>query len=149
VLAASTETNVIPAEAHAQLDCRLLPGEKPAEFLALLREVIGDDTIRVEPLLSFPASFSDADSGLMAAVRRVAAGELGGAAVVPSVIPGFTDSHYFRERGVASYGFVPFELPQDEAKTIHGNNERVSLENLRRGTALLVALLRAVPTPIP
>src|SRR5207253_1486923 len=86
--------------ARAQLDCRLLPGERPAEFLALLREVIADETIRVETLLSFPASSSDSTSGLMAAIRKLAATDLSGAPVIPSVIPGFTDSHYFRDHGL-------------------------------------------------
>jgi len=145
VLEASPKINVIPAEASAELDCRLLPGERPADFLALLREVIADETVGVEPLLSFPASSSDAASPFMTALRQVAATELGGAPVVPSVIPGFTDSHYFREHGVASYGFVPFVLSEDEERSVHGTNERVSLENLRAGTERLVALLRALP----
>jgi len=146
VLEGSQKTNVIPEDASAQLDCRLLPGERPAEFLALLREVIADETIRVETLLSFPASSSDSTSGLMAAIRKLAATDLGGAPVIPSVIPGFTDSHYFRDHGVASYGFVPFVLSEDDEKTVHGINERVSVENLRDGVRRLVALLRALPT---
>jgi len=144
VLEGSPKTNVIPGEASAQLDCRLLPGERPADFLALIREVIGDDAVRVEPLLSFPASSSDSDSALMAAVRRLAADEFPAAPVVPSVIPGFTDSHYFREHGVASYGFVPFVLTEEEEKGVHGVNERVSVENLRDGVRRLVTLLRAL-----
>jgi acetylornithine deacetylase/succinyl-diaminopimelate desuccinylase-like protein len=145
VLTGSPKTNVIPAEASAELDCRLLPGEKPADFLAELREVIGDDAITLETLLSFPASSSDPDSGLMAAVRQLAARELGGAPVVPSVTQGFTDSHFFREHGIASYGFVPFIMGDDEDKTVHGANERVSVENLRDGVRRLVAILRALP----
>jgi acetylornithine deacetylase/succinyl-diaminopimelate desuccinylase-like protein len=145
VLAAGVKTNVIPAEATAELDCRLLPGERPADFLGLLREVIGDPSVRVEPLLSFPASSSDAGSPFMAAVRRLATTELGGAPVVPSVIAGFTDSHYFREHGVASYGFVPFVLTEDDERTVHGVNERVSVDNLRAGVQRLTSLLRALP----
>jgi acetylornithine deacetylase/succinyl-diaminopimelate desuccinylase-like protein len=144
VLIGSPKTNVIPAEASAQLDCRLLPGEKPAEFLALLRDVIGDESIQVEPLLSFPASSSDASTAFMAAVRQLAAKHLGGVPVVPSVIPGFTDSHYFRELGIASYGFVPFILSEDEEKAIHGINERVSVQNLRGGVQRMVTLVRAL-----
>ncbi len=144
VLTASSKTNVIPAEASAQLDCRLLPGEKPSEFLGMLRDVIGDDSIEVDTLLSFAASASDADSAFMTAVRKVAASELGGIPVVPSVIPGFTDSHYFREHGIASYGFVPFVLTEEDEKSVHGVDERVSLENLRLGVRRLVALVRAL-----
>src|SRR5262249_1133225 len=54
VLQGSLKTNVIPAEASAQLDCRLLPAESPSAFIAQLRSVIGDDAISVETLLSFP-----------------------------------------------------------------------------------------------
>jgi acetylornithine deacetylase/succinyl-diaminopimelate desuccinylase-like protein len=145
VLEGSPKTNVIPEEASAQLDCRLLPGERPADFLAMLRDVIADEAVHVQPILSFPASSSDPDSGLMAAVRTLAATELGGAPVIPSVITGFTDSHYFRERGIASYGFVPFVLHEDDERTVHGVNERVSVENLRDGVRRLVTLLRSVP----
>jgi len=145
VLAGSQKTNVIPAEARAQLDCRLLPGEDPVRFLRLLREVIDDDSVEVEPLLSFPASSSDSNSGFMMAVSQLAHADLGDAPVVPSVIPGFTDSHYFRARGIASYGFVPFLLTDDDEKTVHGLNERVSVDNLRAGVRRLVALLRSLP----
>ena len=51
----------------------------------------------------------------------------------------------FSQHGVASYGFVPFVLSEDDEKTVHGINERVSLENLRDGVRRLVALLRALP----
>jgi acetylornithine deacetylase/succinyl-diaminopimelate desuccinylase-like protein len=146
VLEGSAKTNVIPDQASAQLDCRLLPGERPAAFIALLRELVADDNVKVETLLSFPASASDSNAGFLVAVRKLAATELGGAAVVPSVIPGFTDSHYFREHGIPSYGFVPFVLTEEDEKTVHGVNERVSLENLREGVRRYVKLLRALPS---
>jgi acetylornithine deacetylase/succinyl-diaminopimelate desuccinylase-like protein len=147
VLQASTKTNVIPDEATAQLDCRLLPGERPADFLALLRDVIADEYVRVEPLLSFPASSSDPRSAFMDAIRRLAATDLGGAPVVPSVIPTFTDGHYFRDHGIASYGFLPFVLSEEEERTVHGVNERISIDNLRDGVRRLVTLVRALRAP--
>ena len=149
VLQGSLKTNVIPAEASAQLDCRLLPGESPSAFIAQLRSVIGDDAISVETVLSFPASSSDPSSSLITAIRQLSLADLGGAPVIPSVIPGFTDSHYFREQGVASYGFIPFVLTEEEEKTVHGSNERVSIQNLENGVRRLVILLRMVPPAAP
>ena len=146
VLRGGAKTNVIPAEASADLDCRLLPGEAPDAFVGQLAEVIGDDAVHLETLLSFPASSSDPDSGLVAAVRELARSELHGAPVVPSVIPGFTDSHYFRDLGIASYGFVPFVLSDEDERTVHGADERVSIDNLREGVRRLLVLLRAIPT---
>lgn len=149
VLAGSPKTNVIPAEASAELDVRLLPGEKPADFLATLATVIGDDAVHIEPLLSFPASASDPDSPFVTAVRQVAASEFPGAPVVPSVVPGFTDSHFFRDLSIQSYGFAPFVLSEGEERTVHGTNERISVENLHSGVRRLVTLLRVLSGPDP
>src|SRR5262249_46671297 len=129
-------------EASAELDCRLLPGEKPSEFVATLSEVVGDEMVRLETTLSFPASSSPENSRFVDAIRRLSPTELGGISVVPIAIPGSTDSLYFRDLGIASYGFAPFVLSDDDGKTVHGPNEHVSVENLRNGVKRLVALLR-------
>src|SRR5262249_59313920 len=100
VLAGSSATNVIPAEASAQLDCRLLPGADPKAFRAALERAIDDPKIEIEPLLEFASTASPGDSGLIRAVRTMAEADLQGAPVVPSVITGFTDSHWFRSLGI-------------------------------------------------
>ncbi len=43
---------------------------------------------------------------------------------MPAVSTGFTDSHFFRDRGIASYGYAPFLMPQADESGVHGNNER-------------------------
>ncbi len=140
VLTASQKTNVIPRTASAELDCRLLPGEDRDAFVRSITKVIGDPAVSVTPLLSFPPSSSATDTSLFAALRRLAQQE--GVLIVPSVLAGFTDSHYFRELGIASYGFVPFALTDDEARREHGVNERMATVNLRDGTRRLVELLQ-------
>jgi acetylornithine deacetylase/succinyl-diaminopimelate desuccinylase-like protein len=79
---------------------------------------------------------------LFEAIRTVARRE--NAAVVPAVLRGFTDSHFFRERGIVSYGFTPFDLTADDLGRMHGIDERVSTENLRQAIRRLVELLRLV-----
>ncbi|HEX2227599.1 MAG TPA: M20/M25/M40 family metallo-hydrolase, partial [Candidatus Binatia bacterium] len=54
VITASEKTNVIPAQATAELDARLLPGEDPKAFISELRKVMSDDSIAIEVILSFP-----------------------------------------------------------------------------------------------
>jgi acetylornithine deacetylase/succinyl-diaminopimelate desuccinylase-like protein len=144
VLLAGPKTNVIPAEASAEVDARLLPGDDPAAFVDRVRGIVADPAVRVEQILSFPASASDPDSALVHAVERLARTELGGAPVVPSVLAGFTDSHWFRDLGIASYGFVPWVLTEDDQKTVHGIDERVSEANLRDAVGRMVTLLRAL-----
>ena len=75
----------------------------------------------------------------------MAEADLNGAPVVPSVITGFTDSHWFRTLGIASYGFVPFVPDEHEQRSVHGLDERVSQENLSRAVRELLVLLRALP----
>jgi len=142
VLAAGQKTNVIPATALAELDCRLLPGSDADKFLAELRELVADLGVQVEVVLRFAPSASPSNTALFRAVQLVAERE--GAVVVPSVLAGFTDSHYFREHGIPSYGFAPFVLTEEERRTVHGANERIHADNLAAGTERLIALIQAL-----
>jgi acetylornithine deacetylase/succinyl-diaminopimelate desuccinylase-like protein len=141
VLHAGTAPNVVPEEASAELDVRLLPGDRCDEFLAGLRDVVADPSIRIEPTLSFESQSSPADTRLFEAIETVASRLDPGARVIPRVIAGFTDAHYFRDLGMVAYGFIPRWLPPSETRGIHGPNERVSVDNLERGTRALVAIL--------
>jgi len=141
VLEGSTRTNVVPAEARAELDARLLPGESCEEFIALVRRVVEDPQITLKPLLSFEARSSPVDSDLFRAIEAAAAAADSPSAVVPRMIAGFTDAHYFRDLGIVAYGFVPRRLRPHETRGIHGPNERVSLDNLELGINTLVEIL--------
>jgi acetylornithine deacetylase/succinyl-diaminopimelate desuccinylase-like protein len=143
VLGAGDKTNVISPTAWAEADCRLLPGEDPAEFLDKLRRVINDSTIKVDVLLNFPAVSSPRRSILMNAINSVAWRD-GHTTVVPTMIAGFTDSHYFRARHIISYGFIPVELTPAQERTVHGINERIEVKQLGDGIRRMVELLRFV-----
>jgi acetylornithine deacetylase/succinyl-diaminopimelate desuccinylase-like protein len=144
VLEGSSQTNVIPGTARAQLDVRLLPGEHCADFVKDIQQAIGDPGIRVEPFLTFTTSSSPVNSSLFRAIEAVAAELDPGAPVVPRAIAGFTDAHYFRDLGIVAYGFVPRWLAPSETRGIHGPNEKISIENLRRGIAALVRILEVL-----
>ena len=116
VLASGSKTNVIPPEASAELDVRLLPDQDPKAFLAELTQVIADDQIRIETLLSFPPASSPSDHELFDVLREIAARRHPGAVVASPLATGFTDCHYFRERGIPCYGFLPFELSDRDAR---------------------------------
>jgi acetylornithine deacetylase/succinyl-diaminopimelate desuccinylase-like protein len=67
------------------------------------------------------------------AIEAVAHARHPNALVTTMMLPGFTDSHYFRRLGIASYGLGPFPLTQGDARGVHGNDERVSIDALRAG----------------
>lgn len=144
VLSAGSHTNVAPEEARADLDVRLLPGESCNAFLDRLRLVIDDPAVQVQSLLAFEPLGSPARTKLFDAIETVAAEIDPGSLVVPRLIAGFTDAHWFRELGLVAYGFVPRWLPPSETVGIHGSNERIAIENLERGVRAMVRILEVL-----
>jgi len=144
VLSGSQKTNIIPASAYAEIDSRLLPGDNPQQIVADLRKVIADDTIKIDVMLNFPAESSPRKSELMTAIGKLAATD--DTVVVPMMIAGFTDSHYFREKGLDSYGFIPIGATQAEERGVHGVNERVAVKELGAAVRRMVELLKLMGT---
>ena len=133
-LKGSDKTNVIPPVATAAIDVRLLPGQDPATFLAELTRVVGDTAVTVRPQgPNWPATESPIETEMFRAITAVAHARHPNALVTTLMLPGFTDSHYFRRMDIASYGLGPFPLTQGESRGVHGNDERVRIDALRFG----------------
>ena len=141
VLSASQKTNVISETAYAEIDCRLLPGSDPKTVMSDIRKAIGDDTVKVDVILNFPPISSPSRSALMTAIESLARMR-DQATVVPSLIIGFTDSHYFRQKKIVSYGFIPIEVLPAEGKGVHGINEHIGVKELADGIQRMVELLK-------
>ncbi len=133
MLEGSNKLNVIPAQASATFDMRLLPGEDPEAAVADLARVVANPAIKFTH--GGPPSFgsSPVTHPLFDAVRTVAAELSPGSVVAPVMLTASTDCGWFRSRGMPCYGFVPFALTAADATTIHGNNERISIANLTFG----------------
>jgi acetylornithine deacetylase/succinyl-diaminopimelate desuccinylase-like protein len=136
-----SKTNVIPAIATAEIDCRLLPGERPEDFVAEIRSCIADPAVQVETLLAFPATESPAGTDLFKAITGTISAEDPSARFITTVLAGFTDSHFFRQMGIVCYGFSPFLIPAPDFSGVHGNNERIPVEQIGKGTKLLYAIV--------
>jgi len=66
------------------------------------------------------------------------------ALVTTPPLTGFTDSHYFRQLGIVSYGLSPFPLNQTESRGVHGNDERVSLDDIAFGVRFVYDVVSRV-----
>ena len=141
---AGIKHNVIPASAEATIDCRLVPGYSHDQFLSELRRVIDDPKVVIETVFGSESPATPSDTELHAAIREVCASVMPEAAVLPRVSAGFTDSRTFRRHGVPAYGFVPMLLGPGEMGGQHGNNERVSLKNIRLGVEVLYKVVHRV-----
>ena len=141
MIEASRKRNVIPGTCVVEVDCRLLPGQDPAEVEALLRAGVPGDW-EIEWILAeqVGGTRSPMDTPLWRALERWVDGVEPGARLAPIVTAGFTDSHYVRTPPVAAtvYGFFPLVAmePQLAAALIHSADERIAVDDLELGVDL-------------
>ena len=134
---------MIPAMATAELDCRLLPDQDVGEFIDTLRVLINDSSISIEVLMQGKAAEPTEETQLYRAIENVVQRHFRAAPVIPGVGTGFTDSRFFRPLGIACYGFTPVLIPPEELSGVHGNDERISIKNVRRGVPMMLEILEA------
>ncbi|HEX9940455.1 MAG TPA: M20/M25/M40 family metallo-hydrolase [Thermoanaerobaculia bacterium] len=144
VLRGGNRINVTPGRATAQLDVRLLPDADPAAFRADVKRRLGEG-FEVKVLLTVRPSPPSPTSGrLYQALERALGAE---APVVPAFVAGFTDSRFFRERGIPAYGVLPFKLPPQDTEGIHGPDERIPLAEFDRGVERMRRVLAVYVSP--
>lgn len=142
-LKAGYKINVIPERAEAGIDCRLLPDTDADEFRCWLDEAIDDDQVSVEAVeTSEPTPLSPIDSPFFEAVRRAVARHVPDGVAFPLLVPGGTDSRYFRAHGIPAYGFTPMLLELTELDRVHGIDERISIDNLELGIQVTCDVVR-------
>ena len=140
-LEGSNKINIVPPVATAELDCRLLPGTTVEQWMQEVRKVIQDESITVDVILNFPPSESKIDTPLHASIERAVKQLYPAAGLIGAVGTGFTDSHFFREKGITSYGFGPFAMKPDDLLRVHGNDERIPVNAFTGGVRLMWELI--------
>jgi acetylornithine deacetylase/succinyl-diaminopimelate desuccinylase-like protein len=136
--------NVIPSTAEATLDCRLLPGVNPAEFLSEMKARINDPRITIETLTDPPDPGASAmETPLFSALRAAVQKYHTGAVVTPILIPYGTDSVRLRAKGVVAYGFTPMVLDAATVATMHSDEERIPIEEFKKGLRVFYELLKS------
>jgi acetylornithine deacetylase/succinyl-diaminopimelate desuccinylase-like protein len=146
ILQGGNKANVIPSESRATLDCRLVPGSSKKDFLREIKRRLGKD-VEVEVISeskSLPPSPLDTD--FFQAIEKFALENDPACPVVPLLLAGATDSRFLREKGIITYDFCPFRLTEEDQLRVHGNNERIALENLKFGMRMLVEIIKEVAT---
>jgi acetylornithine deacetylase/succinyl-diaminopimelate desuccinylase-like protein len=146
MLGGSRQNNVVPPEAWANLDVRLLPGDDPQQFLESIRRVVDDSNVTVEPMGKNirPANASPTDTALFQAIREVSKKYFPGTPVVPVFSNGSNENQRYRPLGIICYGFTPYLTTAMELSSVHGNDERIRIEEVCRGPIVLYDVVRAV-----
>jgi acetylornithine deacetylase/succinyl-diaminopimelate desuccinylase-like protein len=134
-------SNVIPGSADATVNVRLIPGTDPNDIVRTFQALIDDPAVTVR--LANPSAAasrsepSSEDTDLYRALERQARATFPGAEVTPYLFQAGTDAGAWRSRGVPVYGIYPYPITAEELTRMHGNDERVSIESLRKGTEMI------------
>ena len=145
ILAGGVQGNVIPAEVHAIINVRTLPGHSLDDVVRRLKEAIGDKSVDVE--ITHPSEDSppsDSNSPMFDAIAESARQLDSEMAVVPYLGAGATDSAALRRIGVKAYGILPFPMTVEDEKRMHGHDERLSIESLSFGVRLIYDSVKRV-----
>jgi carboxypeptidase PM20D1 len=140
IIESGVKDNIVPGNAKAIINSRILSGETSKTVEEYIRKAIGDDRVKIKKVGKFNSDPSSATSTQSPAFKRI---ESALYRIVPNVLPapyqgiGATDSRYYRR---ISDGVVNF-FPLTDAKGFHGINERVPLSDLQRGINFIVTIL--------
>jgi acetylornithine deacetylase/succinyl-diaminopimelate desuccinylase-like protein len=128
MLSGGYRVNVIPSDAKATVDVRLLPGDDPDVTLQMMRKVVNDPAvdIRYLPRDVRPAGTSRLDTEAFKTIEGAISRHYA-TTTVPLMSSGATDMSYLRARGVQCYGVGPVTDAEDEAKGFgaHSDQERI------------------------
>ena len=144
--------NIIPSECEAVFDCRILPGQKPADALNEIKGLLKDvdmEKLEFEVIESSEPSESPMDTPLYGQIVNTIREFEPDCGVAPILLTGGTDSRYFRGVGSVCYGFQPMraDLPYGEMlRMVHGVDERISIKNLVFGTSVLYDIVERFMT---
>ncbi len=149
VISGGHKANVLPQEATAIVNFRIIPGDTVDDVLAHVRDVVGPD-IEVQIADGHdardPSPTSSTESAAWRAVTTAVEETFPEAITAPWILIAATDSRYYDNFAGDVYGFVPFTIPS-EGSGYHDTNERIRTEDAERAVSFYCRLIRlAQPT---
>jgi carboxypeptidase PM20D1 len=126
--------NVLPTTATAVINMRLLPGDTSGEILQTLKKTIGDERVVIEALEGFrePAPVSPVDIPVFGLLEKTIKQSFENTLVAPTLMLGASDSRNYSVVSKNIYRFAPYQVSSEMLETIHGNNERINVEDFKK-----------------
>lgn len=137
--------NVLPTEARAVVNFRIMPGETTKSVIQRVNRVIDDNRVTIAPLDSNifdPAPVSETNAFGFQVLHKTIRQLYPEAIVAPSLVTGATDSRHYREVALQTYRFRPVQLDQEDISGIHGIDERISVANYKKSIQWYHQLIR-------
>lgn len=134
ILEAGIKDNILPIDAMAKVNFRILPGDSVAGVLSYVQKVINNKNIDVSSMQTSdtdPSAISDTASYGFRLIHTTIKQCFPGVLVSPNLVVGATDSRYFKNLTKNIFRFMPVRINDEDLKRIHGTNERIRVEDLK------------------
>jgi carboxypeptidase PM20D1 len=141
---AGVKENVLPAQASAVVNIRVMPGETTAGAMEHVRKVIDDPRIKLTPLpiRTEPSAVSDIASPSFKLLQRTIRETAPTAIAAPALLVGATDSRHYAALTRNIFRFLPITLKVEDTKRYHGIDERILIEDYERCVRFYAQLIR-------
>lgn len=128
ILRAGVKDNVLPSEAYAVINFRLLPGDTIADVKKHLRAAIADDRVEITQdgaMASEASPVSDAHAPGFAVIEKTINEVFPDAVVSTGIVTGATDNRHYAGVFENRYNFSPSLYHTEDVARVHGANERI------------------------
>jgi carboxypeptidase PM20D1 len=147
---AGIKDNVLPTEAHATVNFRLLPGDRIDDVLAHIHAVVNDDRVSIEPNRdnyreASPVSALDGEGFKL--VRATIADVLPDVPISPFLVTAATDSSHYTGVSQEQLRFVPYTFTTQAAQRFHGINEAIPTDDYLRCVRFIGRLITTAAGP--
>jgi carboxypeptidase PM20D1 len=135
VIAGGIKENVLPGEARAKVNYRLLTGDRTEDVIAHARQVIGDKRVEVRLAQGFrsePSPVSPADGPAFRRLALAIRQTFGHIPVAPFLVIYGLDARHYGDVCKNTYRFAPSQMTAQDLKRLHGTNERIGVDDLAR-----------------
>jgi acetylornithine deacetylase/succinyl-diaminopimelate desuccinylase-like protein len=140
---AGTAPNAIPATATANVNCRVIPGERQEQVIEAIRGVLADPTVEIAVREEMKPSDPSVMTPALRTVLETTVTELyGQMPVITYMEMGATDGLYLRNAGIPVFGIIGLFAPNDLLSTLHGNDERVPIAAYEQSAEFMRRLVR-------
>ena len=132
IFQAGTKENVLPSQARAVVNFRILPGDSVADVLAHVRQAIADPRVEVGRTASFsaePSPVSSTESASYRTLERTIRSVAPDAVVAPYLVVVVTDSRHYGPLSRNVFRFLPLRLTSDDLARMHGSDERIAVRD--------------------
>jgi acetylornithine deacetylase/succinyl-diaminopimelate desuccinylase-like protein len=136
--------NALPQTAKANVNCRLLPGDKAENVLSTLKNIINDPQVELTcNYAAVPGPLSPLRKDVLEAVDRITASMWPGVVVTPVMSTGATDGKRLRSAGIPVYGVSGLFADVNDVRA-HGKDERIGVKEFYEGIEFMYTLMKTL-----